>query len=461
MLSAVVCHDETFSECNAHRAKKPELAPYLFLEIECERPLVGPARHLLAEVECVRLGRGPRRVARVAADGTLDLELPDGWMSKAHAELRRQEDRWTVRDLGSKNGTLVDGERVETAELHDQTLIQLGRSFFTFRSKLPIWGPANLEAEDLLRGPSGQATLSHQLWTVLLRSRAVATSRVPILLHGESGSGKEVLARAIHTWSGRGGVFVAVNCGAIPQNLVESELFGHRKGAFSGAEQDRQGLVRAADGGTLFLDEIGDLPLAAQAALLRTLQEREVLPVGGTRPERLDLRVVAATHRNLDQMVRDGTFRHDLLARLEGVVLELTPLRDRPEDVPLLIATLLRRLAPERPDVKLSPEAARSLLEYDWPLNVRELEQALAGALALSGLRTIEREHLPPALRDARDKVPELSDDEVRHRDELITLLREHRGNLSAVARAVGKGRTQVVRWVGRYGVDAAAHRSC
>jgi len=452
----------TLSQSEARGAKRSDYAPYLFLEIECERPLLGPARFLLAELESVWLGRGPHRMARVQGSGVLELLLPDGWISEAHAELRRQNGRWTVRDLGSKNGTLVDGERIQTADLPDQTQFQLGRTFFSFRSKLPVWGPAHLEGEDLPRGPSGLATLSYQFADVLFRGRAAATTRVPVLLHGESGSGKEVLARAIHTWSGRGGEFVAVNCGAIPQNLVESELFGHRKGAFSGAERDRPGLLRTSDGGTLFLDEIGDLPLTAQAALLRALQEREVLPVGGTRPEPLDLRVVAATHRDLHQRIRDGTFRQDLLSRLDGVVLELPPLRDRPEDVPLLIATLLRKLSPERPDVKLSPEAARSLLEYDWPLNVRELEQALAGALALSGLGTIKREHLPPALRNTPAEIPqpELTNDEIRHRDELIVLLREHRGNLSAIARVIGKGRTQVVRWIRRYGVDAAAYRS-
>jgi transcriptional regulator with PAS, ATPase and Fis domain len=401
-------------------------------------------------------------MARVAGAGVLDLELPDAWMSQAHAELRRQKDRWSVRDLGSKNGTLVYGERIETVDLRDRTLIQLGRTFLRFRSKLPAWGPANLEGEDLARGPSGLATLSHQFAEVLERSRAAAQGRVPILLQGESGTGKEVLARAIHTWSGRSGAFVAVNCGAIPQNLVESELFGHRKGAFSGAERDRPGLLRTSDAGTLFLDEIGDLPLIAQAALLRALQESEVVPVGATRPERLDLRVVAATHRDLDAMVRDRTFRHDLLARLHGVVLELTPLRDRREDVSLLIAILLRKLSPDRIDVKLSPEAARSLLEYEWPLNVRELEQAVAGALVLSGDGPIAREHLPAALREPPSEPPQrqLTVDEMRHRDELIALLREHRGNLSSVARAVGKARTQVVRWVGRYGLNAAAYRS-
>src|SRR5882724_10261308 len=198
-----------------------------------------------------------------------------------------------------------------------------------------------------------------------------------------------------------------------------------------------------------------DLPPAAQAAFLRVLQEGEVLPVGGTRPEQLDLRMVAATHRDLDQMVRAGTFRRDLLARLSGVTLELSPLRDRPEDVPLLIATLLRKLASERREVKLALEAARLLLEHHWPLNVRELEQALAGALALSGGGTIQREHLPPVFRDPPAEVcPELTEEELRHRDKLIALLRQHRGNLAAVARVVGKGRTQVVRWIGRYRLD-------
>jgi DNA-binding NtrC family response regulator len=160
-------------------------------------------------------------------------------------------------------------------------------------------------------------------------------------------------------------------------------------------------------------------------------------------------------------MVREGTFRHDLLARLQGVALELTPLRDRPEDIPLLIRVMLKKLAPERPDVKLSPEAAQALLEHPWPLNVRELEQALAGGLALSGVGPIEAEHLPRAIREAgaEPPLPTLTVEETQHREELVVLLQEHRGNLSAVARAVGKGRTQIVRWVSRYGIDADAFK--
>jgi len=299
-----------------------------------------------------------------------------------------------------------------------------------------------------------------------MRELAGTVSRVAptdafVLLLGENGTGKEVVARAIHAASPRRDRrLVTVNCAAIPETLFESELFGHNRGAFTGATEARRGKFQQADGGTLFLDEIGDLPLTAQSTLLRTIQESEVLPVGGTRPERIDLRVVAATHRDVERMVADGTFRHDLLARLRGVVLELIPLRERPEDVALLIASALRKLAPERGDVKLSPEAARALLEHDWPLNVRELEQALAGALALSGTGAILLEHLPEALRPTGEPPPQLTEEQARHRDELIALLREHRGNLSAVARAVGKGRTQVARWVSRYRIDATTYRS-
>jgi transcriptional regulator with PAS, ATPase and Fis domain len=283
-----------------------------------------------------------------------------------------------------------------------------------------------------------------------------------VLVRGETGTGKEVLARAIHDLSGRSGAFVAINCGAIATNLVESELFGYRKGSFSGALHDHPGLVRSSHGGTLFLDEIGDLPSSAQAALLRVLQESEVMPVGGLRPELVNLRVVAATHRDLDDLVAQGAFRRDLLARLDGVTLDVPPLRDRREDVPLVIASLLHRLAPERYDVTFTPDAARALLDHTWPHNVRELEQALAGALAVSGVGAIARRHLPRALREATESVAqrELTGEERRHRDGLIEILRDHRGNLSAVARAMGKGRTQVVRWLERYGLDADEFRT-
>jgi DNA-binding NtrC family response regulator len=460
MVRAVIFKGETLSQRQVLGARSPALAPNLFLELECERPLEGPAQHRLAGVRRVRLGRGPHRLALVSGE-LLNLQAPDGWMSVGHAELTLGDGHWTVRDLGSKNGTFLNGARVEEGVLADRALLQLGRTFFRFRNEFRASNRSGVEPEELAAGPGGITTLSPRFADVLVAARAVAPTRVPVLLQGESGTGKEVLAQAIHSLSGRRGVFVAVNCGALPANLVESELFGHRKGAFSGADRDRPGLIRTADGGTLFLDEIGDLPLTAQAALLRVLQEFEIVPLGGARPEPLDLRVISATHRDLELMAQQGTFRHDLLARLQGVTLELTPLRDRPEDIPLLIRVVLRKLAPERPDVKLSPEAAQALLEHGWPLNVRELEKALAGGLALSGLGTIEAEHLPRNLREAGAEapLPSLTSEEVKHREELVGQLQEHRGNLSAVARAVGKGRTQIVRWVSRYGIAPDAFK--
>ena len=438
---------------------RPE--PHLFLELECERPLVGPARWLLMGLEQVRIGRGGARRSHVGSRH-LSIQVPDGWMSVEHADIRYTDGRWIARDLGAKNGMIVEGQPASEAELSNGDLLQLGHTFFRFRTDVPALGPTSLDFQSVPEGVSPLSTLSASFGAVVERLAAVARGRVPVLLVGESGTGKEVLARSIHAQSGRRGPLVAVNCGAIAANLVEAELFGHKKGAFSGALHDRAGAVRTSDGGTLFLDEIGDLPPTAQAALLRILQEAEVVPVGGSRPEPVDLRVVAATHHDLKRLVREGRFRHDLLARLDGVTLRLPALRDRSEDIPLLVVLLLKKLAPERPDVKFTPEAAQAILRYRWPLNIRELEQALAGAVTLSASGSLESAHLPETVLGTQEPEPlrELTPEESRHRDELVGLIREHGGNLSAVARVLQKGRTQILRWVARYGIDVESMRS-
>jgi transcriptional regulator with PAS, ATPase and Fis domain len=426
--------------------------------MESEQPLLGPARYLLHGVQRVTVGRGPERIASVRGE-QLRIQVPDEAISSEHAEIRRVEGEWRLKDLGSRNGTFVDSRRVEEDVLEDGARLRLGGTFLSFHGSYETaGGPALLESKDLPVGPAGLKTLSGSMQQVLRRLEAVAPSRVPVLLQGESGTGKELLARAIHLLSGRRGDFVAVNCGAIPPNLVEAELFGYRKGAFSGADREHPGLVRASSGGTLFLDEVGDLPIQAQAALLRVLQESEVLPVGSVRPERLDLRVVAATHRDLEQLAQEKAFRHDLLARLDGITLVVPPVRERLEDVPLLVATLLARLAPGQ-QVSLSADAAEALLEHDWPLNVREIENALAAAVALSAGGAIDLEHLPRSVVEGHGTPRDLSSEEVAHREELLLLLREHRGNLNAIARVVGKGRTQVARWVSRYGFHLSTFR--
>jgi two-component system response regulator AtoC len=246
---------------------------------------------------------------------------------------------------------------------------------------------------------------SAALQDVVRQLRKVAPQKTTVLVEGESGTGKELVARALHELSPRASLpFVAVNCGAIPAELMESELFGHVKGAFTDATRDRKGLAAEADGGTLFLDEVGELPLPLQVKLLRLLQEEEVRPVGETRPRRVDVRVVAATGRPLRAAVERGEFREDLFWRLNVVAVRLPPLRERLEDVPLLADHFLARfrgLRPELPALRLSDAAREALLAHRWPGNVRELEHALERAVVLAEGPEIGERDLPDSVREA------------------------------------------------------------
>ncbi len=434
----------------------------LVLVLECGRPRAGSVRYRLSELTGVALGRGAERRAEVTGN-ELTVRVPDKWMSSRHARIEPSFGRWVLTDTESKNGTIVDGHTTKRAVLTDGSLIELGHTLFLFFERLPIEAeaPALLELMPT-EGAAGTVTLMPAWQHELTRLKQIASSEIPMLLEGESGSGKEVIARAIHGLSGRKGAFVPVNCGALPDNLVESELFGYKKGAFSGAQSDHDGLVRAANGGTLFLDEIGDLPAASQAALLRVLQEREVMPVGGTRAVEIDLRVVAATHRDLDDMVAEGSFRHDLFARLAGFRVEVPTLHDRRTDLGLLIGALHARMFPEEhPGFDI--DAARLLLRYPWPLNVRELEQALATAQVLAGVEPIRAEHLPDSVRTGRPpgapRPVVLSETDQKVRDQVVAALREHQGNVSAVARALDKDRKQIQRWIKRFSLDPGSYR--
>jgi transcriptional regulator with PAS, ATPase and Fis domain len=308
-------------------------------------------------------------------------------------------------------------------------------------------------------------------------SSKVARTELSVVVTGESGTGKELLARTVHTASGRRGPFQAVNCAALPANLIESELFGYRRGAFTGANQDKVGLVKAADRGTLFLDEIGDMPMEAQAKLLRVLQERKVLPLGATTPEPVDVRVVCATHRTLETRVADGTFRGDLFARLREFTARLPPLRERREDLYRLLRHFLAKVG--RPGRTVSLPFMVGLAHYAWPYNVRELESAVKLACALADDRAeLDLVHLPEPVRQAvathgatagpppadRDTHPsELPKTGRRRRApsemELRRLLTQHRGNIAAVGRALGKERMQIHRWLKRYGIAPDDYR--
>jgi transcriptional regulator of acetoin/glycerol metabolism len=426
--------------------------------VTCDRPRAASTRHLLGQIATVTIGRAPAtRTSR--RERTLDLEIADRQLSREHCTLSREDAGWVLRDRGSKNGTAVNGEPVRDRILVDGDLIETGQTFLLFRERLATseTEPADLDASELQSVTPQLATFDPVLATAYEQLVPIATAGVHVMVLGPSGAGKELVARALHARSERRGPFVAVNCGALPDTLVASELFGSVKGAYSGAA-DRGGFLRAAQGGTLFLDEIGDLKPAAQPALLRVLQEREVVPVGASRPIPLDIRVICATHRDLPALVAAGVFREDLAARLFGFVIELPALARRRCDLGLLVAALTEKLAPDR-ELAFSPDVMRRLLLHSWPANVRQLETVLASAIALSQRGSVELHALPEELRSPKERSDLTSEGERRARDELVELLREHGGNLSAMARASGWSRMQLHRRLARYQLDADSFR--
>lgn len=306
-------------------------------------------------------------------------------------------------------------------------------------------------------------TRSPRMEQVLAEARMVAQSDASVLVHGPSGSGKELLARALHAASARAAApLVAVNCGAIPENLVESELFGHVKGAFTGAVRDRPGLFLEARGGTVFLDEIAELPLAAQVKLLRVLQEGEVRAVGSERSVRTDVRVISASHRRLDEEVAAGRFREDLFYRLNVVTLALPPLSERREDIALLaqhfLATLAQRYA--KPLAGFGPGALEALVAAAWPGNVRQLQNVVEKCVVLSPGPHVATSLVQRALANqASDLLPFDAARRQFERDYLIQLLKLTAGNVSQAARLAQRNRTDFYALLGRHQLEPAAYK--
>ncbi len=294
---------------------------------------------------------------------------------------------------------------------------------------------------------------------LLTRARLVAEGDASVLLRGESGSGKEVLAKAIHRASPRReGPFVGVNCGAIPENLLEPELFGYVKGAFTGASRDHRGLLREADGGTLFLDEIGDMPLPLQVKLLRVLEEREVRPVGAARSYAVNVRLISATHRDLETEMAEGRFRSDLFYRLNVITLAIPSLAQRRDDIPLLANHFLRRLAARyHKDINgFAPEAMELLVRAAWPGNARQLLNVVEQAVALSTAPVIPAVLIQNAIREQEEIVPF---DEARRRFEseyLARLLKATGGNVAQAAKLAQRNRTDFYKLLQRHSLDPA-----
>src|SRR5437762_5469307 len=308
-----------------------------------------------------------------------------------------------------------------------------------------------------LSKPLGKSKL---FFDVLRLSEQVAPTESTVLIQGESGTGKEVIARYLHELSTRAeGQFLSLNCGALPESLLESELFGHVKGSFTGAVRDKQGLFAAARGGTFFLDEIGEMSPATQVKLLRVLREREAIPVGGTEAIPVDVRVVAATNRDLEDDIKRGRFRSDLYYRLNVIAIELPPLRERREDIPIFVKAFLERIAQEHglEPKQLSPEAEAALLAYDWPGNVRELENALERAVVLSKGGTIDLATLPEKLSERRaeplvsDRVHPNPTLDVIERAYITWVLQSEGGNTTSAAEVLGIDPSTLYRKLSRY----------
>ncbi len=322
-----------------------------------------------------------------------------------------------------------------------------------------------MDTETQLHGIVGS---SAKIQDVLRMVSRLKDTRTPVLITGESGTGKELVARAIHfrgSFANR--PFVAVDCGSLVPTLIESELFGYEKGAFTGALKSRTGLFQSADGGTIFLDEIGELPLEMQAKLLRVLQEKEVRPVGSNQRAKVDVRVIAATNRDLEQEYRTGTFRKDLYFRLNVVTLHVPALRERRSDIPMLAHWFLERCAPGR-SVQVTNAAMKSLLQYDWPGNVRELENCMERAVALGDQQVMDVDDLPPAIASVSHPsevaVPSsteglsTTDLEDIERNTIERVFQQVKGDKALAGKMLGISRATLYRKLKRYNIGGRVH---
>jgi DNA-binding NtrC family response regulator len=404
----------------------------------------------------------------IGADAGCDVVLADTSVSGRHCTVRPVPTGFDVTDLGSKNGTVIDGVAITKVTAPPGAVLRLGHTLIQL---LPGDEVVDIppSTADHFGQLYGESVAMRQVFAVLERA---SRSDASILFLGESGTGKELAARAVHDASPRkDGPFVVFDCGAATDTLIESDLFGHVRGAFTGAHADREGAFAAAAGGTLFLDEIGDLPVSLQPKLLRMLEAGEVVPLGGRKTERHDVRVVAATHRDVFAEVARGGFRGDLYYRLAVVEVHLPPLRQRHGDLPRLIARFLERAGAPAAAANIGGPALERLERYHWPGNVRELRNVISRAVALAtpgddfaSLPILLR----PTVAATADEVPTAKADRPFHeakdavverfeREYLTDLLRRADGNLSQAARLAGLERKFLYKLLERCGLRTPA----
>jgi DNA-binding NtrC family response regulator len=433
----------------------------------------GPDRGLEVEI--------PRTKLTIGTAQSNDLVLSDTTVSRRHCLIAVEGDRYLLRDLDSTNGTSLDETPVREAFLAPGARIRLGDTEIVFQPKKK-WERVDAGRGDHFGALYGTSDAMRPVFALLAK---LAPTDLSSILVGETGTGKELAARAIHDHSPRADKpFVVVDCGAISDNLIESELFGHERGSFTGADRQRIGAFELAHEGTIFLDEIGELPLELQPKLLRVLERKEIKRLGGGKMQDVDVRVVAATHRDLPAMVKAGTFREDLYYRLAEVVVELPPLRQRLGDVPLIAQRILEELAGEGAAKQLGQDALAALARRPWPGNVRELRNVLKRASMLASGKTIGASDLGPPgapLRDSSvpalpsvpaeaaapaDVAEDLPIKDARdrwvapmEREYLARLIKRTNGDLDKAAEEAGIHRKSLERLLRQHGIKAGDFR--
>lgn len=444
-----------FSRVTVTRPQLGQVVPIPRLELEVERE-DGRAsgRTVVVDGELCRIGSHPSN----------DLVLQDPTVSRFHCRLARGSEAWSISDTGSLNGTFVSGVRVREADLPmPECRLGLGQSVVRIRelgsgasAPVPVWPSFGAVA--------GTSLPMRRLFATLAR---VTKTDATLLIEGESGTGKEIIANEIVRLGPRSGKpFVVVDCGAISPTLIESELFGHVRGAFTGADRDRIGAFEAADGGTVLLDEIGEMPIAMQPKLLRALETKEIRRLGDNRTRKVDVRVIAATNRRLEREVNHARFREDLYFRLSVVTVRVPPLRDRLDDIPILINVFLKTLMAEERSDLFTNDVLADLARYDWPGNVRELRNYVERAVVLDTappasrrgsspsveveLGSTSKANLDLSFREAKEQVVTSFE-----QDYVAALLQWADGNVSMAARKAGMDRMYLHRLVQRYGLKA------
>jgi transcriptional regulator with GAF, ATPase, and Fis domain len=423
-----------------------------------------PQRDYVITKDTIRIGTAPEN----------DLVLNDDTVSRGHAEILKTKDGYLIRDLNSTNGTFVGNVKVKEVFLSASSIIKIGKTKIRFTPQdelIDIYPSKKSRFGNIL----GQSLEMRKIFGILEK---IAPTNVTVVIGGETGTGKELIARALHDHSKRAKMpFVIFDCGAVAENLIESELFGHEKGSFTGATNARQGAFEIADGGTIFLDEIGELSLDLQPKLLRVLETGEIKRVGADRSKKVNVRVVCATHRNLKEMISQGLFREDLYFRLSVVPVYLPPLRKRKEDIPVLVEHFLKEAQagdPESQVVGITDEVKKIFEEFHWPGNIRELKNAIERGFSFSENDQIDVSHLPDYLKDAHGGVRESSLGsstqeldaslpfkeakekwvENFEKDYLIKILKNNDLNISKAAKEAGIDRKSIQRLLKKYGLN-------